>query len=495
MIQIPSVTDFSDWESHQDKDDLMERACTAFVEWFVTRYDAREKVGIVCGTGNNGGDGLGIARMLKSKNFNVSVWIIKSEKKADGFIKNRDRLPKDIPVVEISDATSFNPLDQSILIDAIFGIGLSRPVEGIYADVIRKFNSEQRVKKIAVDIPSGLKADKASSGEIIKADHTVTFIVPKLALMFPHSAAYVGEWHLEDLGLNVDFQSFFGDQHRSVFPDFYIDDRSVRKLIRSRKKFSHKGDYGRALLIAGSYGKMGAAVLAAKATLRSGVGLLTVHIPRCGYNIIQTSVPEAMASIDEQENYFSDVQGLDKYDVIGIGPGLGMNESTATALKKILDLGKPTVLDADALNIIAENPNLLYSIPAGSILTPHPGEFERLAGKSNNGFARLHLQANLSATTKSVVILKGAHTSITNPGGGGTCFNSTGNPGMAKGGSGDVLTGVLTGLLSQGYPAIEAALLGVYIHGLAADLAASKTGQTSLVAGDIVEFLGQSFSG
>jgi NAD(P)H-hydrate epimerase len=223
--------------------------------------------------------------------------------------------------------------------------------------------------------------------------------------------------------------------------------------------------------------------------LRSGAGLLTVHVPKCGYEIIQTSVPEAMASIDEQQDHFSNVAGLEKYDVIGIGPGLGMAASTTAGLKKILDLGKPMVIDADALNILSGNPDLLDRIPAGSILTPHPGEFERLAGKSANGFARLHLQSNLATRTKSVVILKGACTSIC-PGG---YFNSTGNPGMATGGSGDVLTGVLLGLLSQGYTAREAAIIGVYIHGLAGDLAAANVGQTSLVAGDIVEFLGQSF--
>jgi NAD(P)H-hydrate epimerase len=308
--------------------------------------------------------------------------------------------------------------------------------------------------------------------------------------MFPDNAVYVGEWHPLEIGLS---RNFFADE-RIAINNYYIDDGSIRVMLRKRKKFSHKGDYGRALLIAGSQGKMGACVLAACAALRSGCGLLTVHVPKCGYDIIQTAVPEAMAAIDNEHDYFSDPGEVKNYDVIGIGPGpgLGNTPSTKAGVRKVLELGKPTVIDADALNIISENRGLLHLLPHRSILTPHPGEFERLVGQWSNDFERLELQRKLAIQAKCTVVLKGAHTSVATPSG-AVFFNSSGNPGMAKGGSGDVLTGVLTGLLSQGYRAPEAAIIGVYIHGLAGDLAAAKTGQNALIASDIVDFLGQSF--
>ncbi|HMJ70830.1 MAG TPA: NAD(P)H-hydrate dehydratase [Cyclobacteriaceae bacterium] len=463
--------------------DLMERACNAFVNWFVARFDRNEKVGVVCGTGNNGGDGLGIARLLTDKKFSVRLFIIDGKNQSEDFKKNYARLPKEIAVFQLEDVLS----SSSVLIDAIFGSGLSRPVEGIYAEVIRKINAS-KATKVAVDVPSGLRLDEPSSGEIIEAQYTITFQAPKLPFMFPQYARNVEEWHVVDIGLSG---NFFGDESMRI-DTFYVDEASVRAKLRPRRKFSHKGDYGRALIIAGSHGKMGACVLAAKAALRSGAGLLTVHVPGCGYTIIQTSVPEAMASVDVEEDHFSDAGETKNYTVIGVGPGLGVTSSTTSGLRKILESGKPCVLDADALNIISQNRGFLHLLPAGSILTPHPGEFERLVGEWPDDFARLDLQRKLAAQTKCVVVLKGAHTSIATPGS-SVFFNSTGNPGMAKGGSGDVLTGVLTGLLSQGYSASDAAIIGVYIHGHAADLAASRTGQTSLLAGDIVEFLGQSF--
>jgi NAD(P)H-hydrate epimerase len=488
-MEILNATQIRAWDAYTiDTEpvasiDLMERACHAFVSWFVSRFDQNEKIGVVCGTGNNGGDGLGIARLLADRKFSVRLFIVDSKNQSADFKKNHERLPKEIIVPRLEDVLS----SSTILIDAIFGSGLTRPVEGAYADAIRKINASNATR-IAVDVPSGLRLDEPSSGEIIEAHHTITFQSPKLPFMFPQYAGNVGEWHSVDIGLS---RNFVADE-RMVADNFYVDDVSVRARLRKRKKFSHKGDYGRALIVAGSHGKMGACVLAARAALRSGAGLLTVHVPKCGYTIVQTSVPEAMASVDAGEDHFSDAGEMKNYTVIAIGPGLGVTPSTISGVRKILESGKPCVLDADALNIISQNRGLLHVLPAGSILTPHPGEFERLVGEWPDDFARLDLQRKLAVQTKCIIVLKGAHTSIATPAG-TMFFNSTGNPGMAKGGSGDVLTGVLTGMLSQGYSASDAAIIGVYIHGLAGDLAASKTGQTSLLAGDLVEFLGQSF--
>lgn len=488
MIEIPTASQMRAWDAYTIAKepiasiDLMERACIAFVKWFTAKFRSDQKVGIVCGTGNNGGDGLGIARLLIGLGFDVKVFILKGKDQSDDFKKNLSRLPQGVTVPQLIDALN----SSTILVDAIFGSGLSRPVDGLYAEAIRSVNSSDAIR-VAVDMPSGLFADSPSTGEIITAHHTVTFQAPKLAFMFPENTRYVGEWHLADIGLH---KSFFedGDMRASYF---FTDD--VSGYLRSREKFSHKGDYGRSLLVAGSLGKMGAGVLAAKAALRSGTGLLTVHVPKCGYNIIQASVPEAMASVDPNDDFFGDPGDLHSYDAIGIGPGIGITSSTISGLRKVLESGKPMVIDADALNIISQNRGLLHLLPSQSILTPHPGEFERLVGKWTDDFQRLQLQRKLAIETKCVVVLKGAHTSIALPPFGNVFFNSTGNPGMAKGGSGDVLTGVLTALLAQGYPADQAAILGVYVHGLAGDLAAAKVGKAAMIASDLVEFLGQSF--
>lgn len=489
MIEIPTAQQIRAWDAFTIANepiasiDLMERACEAFVKWFTSRFSSDKTVGVVCGTGNNGGDGLGIARLLADRKVEVKVFIIEGKQRSDDFRKNYERLPKEVIAPRLEDVLS----SSSVLIDAIFGTGLSRNVDGAYAEVIRSVNSSKAIR-IAVDIPSGLLLDAPSTGEIVKADHTVTFQVPKLPFMFPGTAAVVGKCHVLNIGLREDFFK----QEKVPVSNYYIDPGSVRAMLRKREKFSHKGDFGRSLLVAGSLGKMGACVLAARAALRSGTGLLTVHIPRCGYTILQTAVPEAMATVDAGEDHFSDTGDASNYTVIGVGPGIGITPSTTSGLRKLLEAARPMVIDADALNIISQNRGLLHLIPQGSILTPHPGEFKRLVGDWPDDFRRLELQRNLAIQTKCVVVLKGAHTSIAAPDG-MVFFNSTGNPGMAKGGSGDVLTGVLTGLLSQGYPASESAIIGVYIHGLAGDLAAGMTGQNALLASDIVDFLGQSF--
>ena len=468
--------------------DLMERACRSFVDWFVLRFRAEKKIGIVCGPGNNGGDGLGIARMLKELGYPVKVWIVRgSTAESESFTINLERLPDKVGVYAIStesDRGLFSGCD--VLVDALFGSGLSRPVEGIFAQVIACINQTDATR-IAIDIPSGLFADAHSHGAVVEARHTVSFHLPKLAFLFPENSRWVGHWHIVDIGLSKEFiQS-------AAVQNYFVTEKSIRKILRPRSHFSHKGDFGHALLIAGSHGKIGASVLAAKAALRSGLGLLTVHAPACGYSILQSTVPEAMVSVDVLENHFSSPPEISLFSSLGIGPGLGQDSETVKALAKVLkQFKKPMVIDADALNMLAGSRELLELVPGESILTPHPKEFERLAGSWNNDFERLGLLRNFSAKLKSIVVLKGAHTAIACPDG-TIYFNATGNPGMAKGGSGDVLTGMITALLAQGYPPREAALLGVYLHGLAGDITAGELGQNSMTATDLIDRIPHSF--
>jgi len=468
--------------------DLMERACHSFAGWLTNKFSRNKKIGIICGTGNNGGDGLGIARLIKEQGYSVSVWIIRGEmNESENFKINLQRLGKQIPCTEIiepSDCESFK--EYPVLIDAIFGSGLSREPQEIYAQVISYINQTDSIH-IAVDIPSGLFADRPSSGEIVQATHTVTFQTPKLSFFLPENEKWVGEMHLVNIGLSQEYLN------QVETKNFYLEEIDIQKRLKHRRKFSHKGSYGHALLIAGSYGKMGASVLASKAALRSGVGLLTTHTPKSGNVILQTAVPEAMNSADESDTVFTSLPEQLNYNSIGIGPGLGTDKKTAQAFALLLKQYKnPLVIDADALNLLAQNKELLPLIPENSILTPHSKEFERLVGYWPTDFSKLSLGRTFSVKTKCIIVLKGAHTAICSPDG-NIYFNSTGNPGMATGGSGDVLTGILTGLLAQGYSSLDAALVGVYLHGLAGDISANELTMNTLIASDLTSFLSKAF--
>lgn len=468
--------------------DLMERACNAFSSWFSERFFPGYKVGIICGTGNNGGDGLGIARLLNEQGYDVKVWIVRgSMPESEDFKINLKRIGGKIQCFEILSEADQNLFsDCSVLIDAIFGSGLSRPAEGVYAHAIRCMNRTNAIR-IAVDMPSGLMADKSSAGEIVQAHHTVSFQLPKLSFLFPQNSPYVGTWHVVNIGLNKKFIAEAASGYSVV------EQEDIISRLKSRSKFDHKGSFGHALLIAGSHGKMGAAVLASRAALRSGIGLLTVHVPECGYEIMQTSVPEAMVSVDEQENIYSSTPDTKIFSAIGIGPGLGQDQKTVTGLTTLLETAnKPMVLDADALNILSSNRALIHLLPENTILTPHPKEFERLAGNWKDDFERLKKQIDFSVKTGTIVLLKGAHSSISTPEG-SVYFNNTGNPGMATGGSGDVLTGIITGLLAQGYSGLDSALIGCWVHGLAGDKAAAHIGQISMTASDITAYLPDAF--
>lgn len=462
---------------------LMERACEAFVSWFTLKFDTSHSVAIFCGPGNNGGDGLGIARLLIERDYYVTVWSVGKGKKSGDFQINLDRLTGVKELIRIRDIPSKGP---DIVIDALFGSGISRPVKGIYARLIQKINSWNCIR-VSVDIPSGLMADGPSDGDIVRADYTITFQLPKLAFLLASCAPWVGEWHAVNIGLD---QGFILRQDTQYY---LTQEPDIRAIYRKRKKFDHKGTFGKALIIAGSYGKMGAAVLAARGAMRSGLGLLTVHIPQKGYNILQTAVPEAMVRTDTHEEIFTGTSGIELFDVLGIGPGIGTDMKSVKAFARLMEeFRKPMVIDADAINMLALDRDLIRLLPPGSILTPHPGELKRLVGEWGNEFERLEKQSAFAVATGTFLVAKGAFTAIATPQG-KIYFNSTGNPGMATAGSGDVLTGVLTGVLAQGYIPVEAAVLGVYLHGLAGDIATYYTGYEALTATDIVHALPEAY--
>ncbi|MBN4065774.1 NAD(P)H-hydrate dehydratase [Candidatus Amoebophilus asiaticus] len=471
--------------------DLMERAASQCCRWLRKKYNKKRTFRIFCGLGNNGGDGLAIARMLSDGKHKVEVYIMRySEKCSQDFSTNEIRL-KEILGVKVEDVRKSTVLpkikEKDIVIDALWGSGLTRPIKGFPSKIISHINSS-KATVVSIDIPSGLYCDsRNTSKNKIEADHTLSFQLPKLAFMLPENNTHVGKWEVLPIGLD---DSFIAKQ--KTYNNFFTRE-DAKKMIKKRSKFDHKGKFGHALLISGSYGKMGATLLAARACMRAGAGLLTVHAPACGYEILQTGIAEAMVSADTDDNCISGIPNVKNYDAVGIGPGIGLGAKTQQALKSLIDnCKKPLLIDADAINILGLNKGWLKKLPKDSILTPHPKEFERIAGKVKNDYDRLELLRKTAGKYKLCIALKGAHTAIAFPD--GTCyFNSTGNPGMATAGSGDVLTGIILGLLAQGYKAGDASKLGVYIHGLAGDLAERKRSQVGLIAGDITEKLGKAF--
>jgi len=466
-----------------DSIDLMERASIAFVNWFVSRFDSGKEAWIFCGTGNNGGDGLAIARLLHEDKYNVKVFVINPQShRSQDFEINYQRFLPIFKIQSIKEASDIQVIpEEVIVIDGLFGSGLSRKVEGLYAQAIKSIN-QSKCTTIAIDIPSGLFADQlTNSSTVVKANYTIAFQVPKLAFVMQDSGLYVGNWQIVDIGLS---QSFIDNCDANYF---VLTKEDIKSIMSPREKYGHKGTYGRALLVAGSYGKMGAAILAGRAAMRSGLGLLTIHSPTCGVNILQTSVPEAMVSVDPTEFYFGQVPDTSNYTGIGIGPGLDQKEKSEKAIEELLgQLSQPIVIDADAINIIANHRELISLIPEGSIFTPHHKEFERLVGKWENDFERLELQKEFSKRHEVIVVFKGPHTAISTAEG-QVFFNNTGNPGMATAGSGDVLTGLTTGFLAQGFEPLEATQLGVYLHGFAGDIAAKDKGEFSMIASDIID--------
>lgn len=474
--------------------DLMERAALGCTNWILNHFSKRKSFVVFSGPGNNGGDGLAIARQLAEKGKKISVVRMPGTFSECNVI-NFNRL-KDFPsvkVIQVKDALQDEIgillKSKPLVVDAILGAGISRPADGLYLELIQQVN-ESGCLIISIDIPSGLNPDSASAGSasgVIFAAHTLSLELPKLAFMFPQNESNTGHLHLIPIGLNKKFLNELAESKR-----YYTDIHLASGLLKSRTKFSHKGTYGHGLIIGGSEEKPGAAILAAGGCLRSGVGLLTVSIPSTAVTAMLSRYPEAMVH-PHQETFSLPENWLDKTTAIGIGPGTGTDEKASAVLKKIIQEWKgPLVIDADGLNILAENKTWLSFLKPNTILTPHPKEFERLAGKTDDDFSRHQLALDLAFKYQSIIVLKGAHTLIACPDG-RSFFNSTGNPGMASGGTGDVLSGIITGLLAQQYAPVSAAVLGVFLHGMAGDFAAEKEGEEGLVATDLIDFLGPSF--
>ncbi|MCC8153857.1 MAG: NAD(P)H-hydrate dehydratase [Tannerellaceae bacterium] len=473
--------------------DLVERAATLFLHEFCRRFSKQKRIVVFAGQGNNGADALAIARLLKEESYKVETYLLNpSEHLSVECEINKERLlgfPNHHLTEVIADFTPPALNEQDVVIDGLFGSGLNRPLTGGFAAVVNYINQAPSTI-VSIDIPSGLFGEDNRNNDpdaIIKADITLSFGFPKLSFLFPENEMYVGDWKVLDINIHPDII------HSTQTPYSLITEEDISSHLIKRKKFSHKGTFGHALLIAGSRGKMGAALLSAKACLHAGAGMLTAHIPRCGETILQTAFPECMVSLDKHEDFFTQVPDLRIYDAIGIGPGLGKRLESSSAMEHLLQYAiKPLVIDADALNLIAANLDLFNRIPKRSILTPHPKEFDRLAGKSSSGYERLMKAKSYAEQNKFIVILKGAYTAICTPEG-NVYFNSTGNPGMATAGSGDILTGIILGLLAQGYHPEVAADIGVYLHGVAGDLAAVYSSEESMVSGDIIAMLGKAF--
>lgn len=473
--------------------DLMERAALQITHWITKRFSTEQKFVFFAGPGNNGGDALAIARQMAGLDFICEVFLFGFGKELKGSAAiNRQRLAEQgkVKLLNVDSENEFPVVGkEDIILDGLFGSGLTRPLEGFPAAVVQKINSLGNAV-IAIDIPSGLMGEDNTGNipeNIVKANFTLTFQFPKISFLFSENEIFTGKWEVLPIGLHP------GAIENVPSEIFWVQKEDIQKLILPRRKFAHKGTFGHALLIAGSFGKMGAAVLASKACLRAGVGLLTSHVPRLGFSVIQTAVPEAMVSVDQHDSIFTEFPALSPFSAVGVGPGLDRKTNTRRALCELLEKsGAPLVIDADALNILSENKQWLEKLPQNSILTPHPGEFKRLAGEAANSFENMQKQLRFAKEFNVIVVLKGAFTAVATPEG-KLYFNSTGNPGMATAGSGDVLTGIILGLIAQGYTPENAALAGVYLHGLAGDLAAKQLSEYSLVAGDIIGFLGKAF--
>ena len=471
--------------------ELMERAAHQVFNWMHLRLqDAKVKIHLFCGIGNNGGDGLAVARLLKEHDYNIAVYVVNySEKRTPDFLINLDRL-KDLKVWPDfisgdSDLPEITPDD--IIVDAIFGIGLNRPPSTWVADLIQHLN-QSRAFILAIDVPSGLFLDNAPEDEkgIVRANHTLTFQVPKLIFFLPQTGIYSNGWELLDIGLD---QGYLAKTETTYE---LIGKNEVLQWYRPREKFSHKGTYGHSLLIGGSYGKIGAVLLASKACLHSGSGLVTAYVPQCGYLPLQTGLPEVMVITDQAGNGISKIEFDLDPTVIGIGIGMGTAMETATAFSDFLKINKaPLVVDADALNILSKNKEMLKDLPAKAVLTPHPKELERLIGSWKDDFDKLEKARSFSKKYDCILVIKGANTVVLYNDMG--YVNTTGNPGMATGGSGDVLTGIITGLIAQGYESLHAALFGVYLHGKAGDIAVEKTGYQALSASEIINGIGKAY--
>ena len=474
--------------------DLMERAASRIVAEIRHLCTAYNTIVVFAGPGNNGGDALAVARILASEGLKVKAWLFNTTGRLSADCKtNRDRLTG---MKELDSFTmvidEFDPptLDASTLvIDGLFGVGLNKPLTGGYASLVKYINASPS-KVVSIDMPSGLMSESNEynfPSNIIRAAVTVTIQQPKLSFLFAENQQFIGELKVVDINISKEGMAQV-DAHVTI-----LEEDDVRCRMRQRDDFAHKGTMGHALIIAGSRGMAGAAMLATKACLRSGVGKVTVHTPAANIIPLQIGVPEAILDIDPDNCFFTEAVSTDRFQAMGIGPGLGNNENSAiTMIGQLRRAQCPIVIDADAINILATHKAWMQQLPAGCILTPHIGEFERLEGASSDSYDRLSKAIILADRQQAYIVLKGHNTAIVTPGG-RIMFCPTGNSGMATAGSGDVLTGVITALLARGYAQADACLVGTYLHGLAGDIAAKKFGKESLMASDIIDALPEAF--
>ncbi|MDC7996234.1 NAD(P)H-hydrate dehydratase [Altibacter sp. HG106] len=472
--------------------DLMERAGQQVFQWLHQRMQgAQVHIHIFCGIGNNGGDGLVVGRLLIEHGYQVTIYIANfTDKRSKCFLINYDRVKevtKKWPVLMRSAADFPEIAPQDIIVDALFGIGINRPPEGWVKELIQFINA-QKAFTLSIDMPSGLYANEAieDSEAIVKANHTLTFQAPKLAFFLPETGAFVPYFEAIDIGLDPEYLHTTHPLARVILKP------EAQRFYQQREKYAHKGTFGHVLIVGGSYGKLGAPQLAAKAAYRSGAGLVTAYIPACGFQVFQTAQPEVMTLTDPNEHTLSEAAFDLSPTTMAVGMGMGTTSESSKALASILEKAEgPIVLDADALNLIVKDHSLWKQVPKHSVLTPHPGELERLVGAWKNDYEKIEKVQALSKEFEVIVVVKGAN-SLTVLGD-DVYINSTGNPGMATGGAGDVLAGMLAGLIAQGYDPLMATIFGIYLHGSAGNLGAQEHGFEALMAGDIIEYIGDAF--
>ncbi|MBU2921293.1 NAD(P)H-hydrate dehydratase [Winogradskyella psychrotolerans] len=474
--------------------ELMERAGTQIFNWMHMRMQgAQVPIHVFCGIGNNGGDGLVLARHLITHGYNVVTYIVNcSDKRTKDFLLNYDHIKnvtKKWPIM-LSCKSDFEDVVigvDDIIVDAVFGIGLNRPPNTWVQELFQKFR-DSKAFTLSIDIPSGLYTDKAveDSKAVVHANYTLSFQSPKLVFFLPETAKYTSQWEALDIGIDRDYLM------QTETEVELISKHEVLPIYKPRQKFAHKGDFGHVLMLGGSYGKIGAVNLASRSALGSGCGLVTAYVPKCGYQSLQTAIPEVMVITDEDETNISNIQFEIEPTVIGVGVGLGTSERTAKAFEAFLKQNKsPLVIDADALNLLSKKKALLKLLPEQSILTPHPKELERLVGAWSDDFEKLRKVKAFSKKYNAIVLIKGAHSiTVYNE---KLYVNTTGNPGMATAGSGDVLTGIISGLVAQAYEPLAATIFGVYLHGKAADISLEDYGYQSLIASHIVATIGEAY--
>lgn len=474
--------------------DLMERASQEIAKRIMACWQRSHRILVFAGPGNNGGDGLAVARMLGANGYEVLVWLFNvKDKLSEDCATNRRRLEQiaTVTLTEVKTGFDFPQIKGTdIIIDALFGTGLTQPLSGGFAHVVHKINAAKPAEVISIDVPSGMMCEDNTYNDlhnIVRATVTLTIQVPKLAFLLPETGIMAGRWETVDIGLSEHGLELL------TTPFFTIETEELQQTILPRNPFAHKGSKGHALLVSGSYGMAGAAILAGTSCLRSGVGKLTIQTPSTNTQILQTTLPEAVIRPDSSQRAITENLDTTNYNAVGIGPGIGLDDYTARALENYIVMSDaPLVIDADALNLVAMHSQWLKQIPAGTILTPHPKEFDRIAGQCTSGYERLMRAQELAIRQQLYIVLKGHNTAICTPSG-RIMFCLAGNAGMATAGSGDVLTGIITSLLAQGYHAREAAMLGVWLHATAGDLAAEELEEECMIASDITSHLSGAF--